>query len=189
MHAAPAAGRPCLDELIESAWSDLREIVVREVRRRGDSANRHHETSILDEAMVRLLTQRSAIVDPSHLRGLVTIFVRRILADRRRRSRRYRRLLREAEGPRDRFAGPGRPGELLSEALASLQRHDERKFMTIVLSAMDRLPQDVIASVLGTSLATVERDLRYSRAWIAARLDEPSHDRIASGRRELPERP
>jgi DNA-directed RNA polymerase specialized sigma24 family protein len=35
---------------------------------------------------------------------------------------------------------------------------------------MDRLPQETIADILDTSLATVERDLRFARAWIAARL-------------------
>lgn len=174
---APAPTRPrSLEDLLEGAWQDLRAIVRREINARGPEAGDAHVSSVLGDAMVRVLSQRETIVDASHLRGLTTLFTRRILIDRQRRNQSYRKALRHAEGPNDPYAiREGVAGEL-ADALASLHRHDERKFMAITLSAMDRLPQETIASILGTSLATVERDLRFARAWIAARL-EPDRGR------------
>lgn len=156
--------------MVEAAWEDLRLIVRREIGARGPGACEARVSSVLGDAMLRVLSQREAIVDGSQLRGLTALFTRRILIDRQRRARRYRRVLRNAGAPHDPYAAGDGLGGDLADALDSLRRHDERKFMAITLSAMDRLPQDVIASVLGTSLATVERDLRFSRAWIAARL-------------------
>jgi len=161
---------PPIRAMVDAAWEDLRAIVRREIGARGPGAGEAHVSSVLGDAMLRVLSQREAIVDGSQLRGLTTLFTRRILIDRQRRARRYRRVLRNAGAPRDPYAAGDGLGGDLADALDSLRRHDERKFMAITLSAMDRLPQDVIASVLGTSLATVERDLRFSRAWIAARL-------------------
>lgn len=160
---------PPLRAMVEAAWEDLRSIVRREIGARG-AGGEAHVSSVLGDAMLRVLSQREAIVDGSQLRGLTTLFARRILIDRRRRARRYRRVLRNATAARDPYAAGDGRGADLADALDSLRRHDERKFMAITLSAMDRLPQDMIAAVLGTSLATVERDLRFSRAWIAARL-------------------
>jgi DNA-directed RNA polymerase specialized sigma24 family protein len=166
----PVASRS-LAELVESAWSDLHDIVRHEIRARGPEAGDAEVSSVLGDAMVRVFSQRATIVDGSHLRGLTTLFTRRILIDRNRRDRRRRRALRDAGGPHDPRTRPGDAGGELTEALDSLRRHDERKFMAITLAAMDRLPQETIANILDTSLATVERDLRFARAWIAARLD------------------
>lgn len=164
-----------IQELVKSAWEDLRLIVHREIRTRGNGACEAHVSSVLGDAMVRVLSQREPIVDGLQLRGLATLFTRRILIDRQRRARRHRWALRSATAPRDPYATRATDhAEDLSDALEALRRHDERKFMAITLSAIDRLPQDVIASILGTSLATTERDLRYSRAWIAARLHRPA---------------
>ena len=169
----PVAPRP-LAELVESAWSDLHDLVRREILSRGPEACEAQVSSVLGDAMVRVLSQRESIVDASHLRGLTTLFTRRILIDRHRRDRRRRKAIRNAKrdlaGPNDPFATRDDAAEGLAEALDSLRRHDERKFMAISLAAMDRLPQETVATILDTSLATVERDLRFARAWIAARL-------------------
>lgn len=162
---------PPIQDLVSTAWRELREIVRREIGSRREAACEARVSSVLGDAMIRILSQREPIVDGSQLMGLTTLFTRRILIDRQRRARRHRRVMRSAPGPRDPYTtrSPGLSQEL-ADALESLRRHDERKFMAITLAAMDRLPQDVIASVLGTSLATTERDLRFSRAWVAARL-------------------
>jgi DNA-directed RNA polymerase specialized sigma24 family protein len=169
----PVASRP-LAELVESAWSDLHDLVRREIQARGRESDEAQVSSVLGDAMVRIFSQRETIVDASHLRGLTTLFTRRILIDRHRRDRRRRRALRDAlrtgGGPHDPFATPDGAAGGLADALVSLRLHDERKFMAVTLAAMDRLPQETIADILDTSLATVERDLRFARAWIAARL-------------------
>lgn len=171
----PIESRP-LARLVHEAWADLHEIVRREIRSRGSDAGDAEVSSVLGDAMVRVLSQRETIVDASHLRGLTTLFTRRILIDRHRRDRRRRNALRIADGPHDPYAPPDGPAGDLSDALETLRRHDERKFMAITLAALDGLPQEVIASILGISLATVERDLRFARAWIAARLDRAARE-------------
>lgn len=160
-------------DLIDAAWEELLELARRELRSAGPGHGEERASSLLDEAMVHVLGQRSDIRNASQLRGLTTLFLRRILADRRRR----RRVSREALAEKARHGretaetapGLGLSGEL-AEALAALGEFDERKLACLSLSAARGLGDAEIAEQLGISRATVERDLRFARAFVAARL-------------------
>jgi RNA polymerase sigma factor (sigma-70 family) len=160
-------------ELIDAAWEELLDLARRELRSAGPGHGEERASSLLDEAMVQVLGQRSEIRNASQLRGLTTLFLRRILADRRRR----RRVVRDALGARAQVAreayetepGSGLSGEL-AEALIALGEFDERKLACLSLSAARGLGDAEIAEELGISRATVERDLRFARAFVASRL-------------------
>jgi len=58
----------------------------------------------------------------------------------------------------------------IHEALEALEALDERKARVMELSVFAGLTQREVAEALTTSPATVERDLRFARAWLANRL-------------------
>lgn len=168
------AGPDRRGDLIDSAWEELRELARRELRSAGPGGTGEAASSLLGEAMVQVLRQRNEIRNLSQLRGLTTIFLRRIIADRRRRSALHRRLLDERAAPEPSAESPATRLDLttdLAEALASLGEFDERKLACLSLSAAHGLADPEIAETLGISRATVERDLRFSRAFVAARLE------------------
>lgn len=159
--------------MIDAAWAELCELARRELASTGAGTEGHQASSLLDEAMVQMLKQHGEIRNLSQLRGLTTLFLRRIISDRRRRARLQRRYedarASEPERGAHRLDGRDMTGEL-AEALAALGEHDERKFSCLSLSAAHGFGNDEIARALGTSRATVERDLRFARAFVAARL-------------------
>lgn len=159
--------------LIDAAWAELCELARREVASTGAGTEGHQASSLLDEAMVQLLRQHGEIRNLSQLRGLTTLFLRRIIADRRRRARLHRRyedsLASEPEPVPSQRGSHDVTGEL-AEALAALAEYDDRKFSCLSLSAAHGFGNDEIAHALGTSRATVERDLRFARAFVASRL-------------------
>lgn len=166
--------------LIDAAWAELCQLARRELVSTGADVEGHQASSLLDEAMVQMLKQHGEIRNLSQLRGLTTLFLRRIISDRRRRARLHRRYedARASEpDPVPRHSAEGRDiTSDLAEALAALGEYDERKFSCLSLSAAHGFANDEIARALGTSRATVERDLRFARAFVAARLGI-SHDR------------
>lgn len=54
----------------------------------------------------------------------------------------------------------------VDEAMDRLARADERKARAVELHYFGGLQQKEIAGILGVSLATVERDLRFALSWI-----------------------
>jgi RNA polymerase sigma factor (TIGR02999 family) len=61
----------------------------------------------------------------------------------------------------------------LSEALARLLREDAPKHELVMLRYFAGLEQQEIAELLGVSLRTVERDWRFTRAWLKEALGTP----------------
>lgn len=160
-------------DLIDSAWDELRELAHRELKSSGAPGAGERASSLLGEAMVHVLRQRTEIRSLSQLRGLTTIFLRRIIADRRRRAGVHRRFLAERTVATEPGAAPDNRQDLtadLAESLAALGEFDERKLACLSLSAAHGLSDAEIAETLGISRATVERDLRFARAFVASRL-------------------
>jgi DNA-directed RNA polymerase specialized sigma24 family protein len=58
----------------------------------------------------------------------------------------------------------------VEHALTELEALDPRKCRIAELALIVGLEQTEIAATLGLSLSTVERDLRFSRAWLKTRL-------------------
>lgn len=58
----------------------------------------------------------------------------------------------------------------VERALAELEALDARKCRVVEMSLLLGLPQEEIAKTLDVSVPTVERDLRFARAWLRERL-------------------
>jgi RNA polymerase sigma factor (TIGR02999 family) len=65
--------------------------------------------------------------------------------------------------------------EELDEALHRLERLDERQARMIEQRYFGGLSLEEIAGAMSVSLATVKRDLRSARAWLATELGETGH--------------
>ena len=62
--------------------------------------------------------------------------------------------------------------DLLDEALNALRQLDARKSEIIEMSYLLGLTREQIAASLGVSVPTVDRDLRFARAWLQQRLSD-----------------
>jgi RNA polymerase sigma factor (sigma-70 family) len=69
---------------------------------------------------------------------------------------------------------PDREGELLAidDALTRLAANDERAAKVVELHYFGGLTYDEIAEALGVSAATVDRDLRFAKAWLYRELKD-----------------
>ena len=54
----------------------------------------------------------------------------------------------------------------LDQALEQLAAHDARAARVIVMTGFSGMRHDEVAAAIGVSIPTVERDLRFARAWL-----------------------
>lgn len=187
----PPGSRPqpeSFDGLVARSYTGLKRLASMAIRENRDGAAlASGPTSVLNEALGRLSAQQSRPQGEEQLRGLTTITLRRVLADRRRRHEADKR-----GGGRAPVAIGDAAAHLLESvghqssreesiarvraALAALLQCEPRRGEALVLFASSGLSTVQIAEVLGVSVPTVERDLRFARTWIAAWLEERGED-------------
>jgi RNA polymerase sigma factor (sigma-70 family) len=66
---------------------------------------------------------------------------------------------------------PSAPVEDLARALERLEALDARKSEVVRLRFLWGYENEEVAGILGVSTATVERDWKFARAWLAAELE------------------
>jgi RNA polymerase sigma factor (TIGR02999 family) len=179
--------------LVARAYPALRGIAALVLREHRDAQQlASGPTSVLHEALERVARQDESPRNESQLRGVTAIVLRRVMLDRRRRREAAKRgggvqpealFEQSAAQPRHAPTWPvgGRDArEALRASVAELHRSHPRACEAFLLVTLHGLAQATVAEILGVSLPTVERDLRFARAWIAARvLEEDLGDRRA----------
>lgn len=172
LHAWRGGDRQALDQLIPSIYRELHRLAQSSMR--GEAAGATLQpTALVNEAFVRLVEMDVPWQDRAHFFAIAAGLMRRIIIDQARRRRALRR------------GGPQRPATLgdvasavpeladlldLDEALGRLEQIDERKHRVVELRLFAGLTIAETAEVLELSHATVERDLKMARAWLAAEL-------------------
>lgn len=134
-------------------------------------------TALVHEAFMRIAGNASITFEGrSHFLAVAAMAMRNVLADHARRRRAEKR---GGEWERVTLTGLGSDdGERmidaldLDEALAALQREDERQAKIVELRFYGGLSVDEVALILGVSPRTVDLDWRMARAWLRNRLDE-----------------
>ena len=137
-------------------------------------------TSLVTETVIRLMGQRELPADDSHLRGLASVFMTRVIADRRRRrlaakrdARMTFRLDTEAEASL-RADGSGTPAradlEQLERAMVLLAATNPRQMEVVTLHSVAGIAMGRVAQMLGISEATAHRDLDEGRRLLAKQL-------------------
>jgi RNA polymerase sigma factor (TIGR02999 family) len=162
-----------LDELAPLVYADLRRLAAYHL---GSERASHtlQATALAHEAFLRLVKADVPWQDRAHFMAVAARAMRRILVDHARARAREKR-----GGATQRIsleetvvlADAPQPELLeLDSALHRLAELDERKARAIELVYFGGLTQREASEALGTSLATVECELRQARTWLHREL-------------------
>jgi RNA polymerase sigma factor (TIGR02999 family) len=163
-----------LDELVPALYTELRSIAHQRLRRAPHEASLN-TTGLVHAAYLRLVTSTGRTFNgPSHFLALASQVMRSVLVDSARARVAVKR------------GGGGTPEALhderwvaevdldrvmeLDEALSRLQQLDERQARMVEQRYFGGLTLEEVAAASNLSLATVKRELRSARAWLAGEL-------------------
>ena len=143
-------------------------------RERGDHTLQ--PTALVSELYLRLLKQREiSWNDRAHFYAFAAHMMRNLLKDHARAHIANRRGGKESVKIElnDEIAWVGSSPESvlhLDAALADLEKLDNRKARVVELRCFLSMSMQETAEVLNISLATAERDLKFSRIWLYQRI-------------------
>jgi RNA polymerase sigma factor (TIGR02999 family) len=175
--------RPVLDEMLPLVYEELHRLASSYLaRERPDHTLQ--PTALVHEAYLRLVPQRG--VDwgnRAQFLGVAAGMMRRILVNHardraagKRGGGRRRVSLSHVELPAAGGEAPDIDLIVLEDALVRLAALDERKAKVVELRFFGGLTMSEVAEVLGISLATVEREWSFSRAWLFDAIDGSTPD-------------
>jgi RNA polymerase sigma factor (TIGR02999 family) len=159
------------DAVLALVYDRIRQLAARRLR---GNAGALEPTELAHELVLNLLDADVQWQDRVHFFKTVAVAMRNILHDLGRRQGALRHgggqlrvTLRAAEDLGEQRSDDA---EALHEALLALRALDPRKADVVELAHLVGLGLDEVAAVLDVSLPTVNRDLRFARAWIRQRL-------------------
>jgi RNA polymerase sigma factor (TIGR02999 family) len=169
------SGHPqALDRLTPLVYDELRRL-ARNYMRAERGSHTLQATAVVHEAFLRLIQANVALQDRGHFFALASRLMRRVLVDHAKSRSRIKRN----SGARDFVAEVS--GETLppmdfdvialDDALEGLQQMEPRLAQVIELHYFGGLTYDQIAAAVGTSAATVHRDIRLARAFLLNEID------------------
>ena len=168
LRGARAGDKEALDSLFALAYDELRRIAKRV---RGDRSDTLSTTALVHEAYLKLLPSKVPANDAAHFKLLIARAMREVLIDAARRRSANKRgggafavtLDEELQ------SSPLSEGQLLglNEALEELERVDPRRASVVECRFFGGLNVDETAAALEMSTATVKRDWRIAKAWLA----------------------
>lgn len=155
-----------IERVTDLVYQDLRRLAAYHLKAESD-AERWQATTLVHEAYLRMSSLRS--IDwkgRAHFISVVTGIMRRILVDRARaRNAAKREVVPLPETP-----APHEYRQLdtlaVDQALERMSVHYPRCGQVVELHFFGDLDFHEIAGMLDLSLATVERDWRFARAWL-----------------------
>ena len=164
----PAEDGP--DQLLPAVYGELRRLAAAYLRgeRPGHTLQ---PTALVHEAYVRLIDQRQIDwTNRAQFVGIAAVMMRRILvnhardriADKRGGGAEHVPLTLSGEG----IGAPEVDLLDLHDALTDLTETDPRKGRIVELKFFGGLTTEEIAATLDVSVATVERDWKFTRAWL-----------------------
>jgi RNA polymerase sigma factor (TIGR02999 family) len=134
----------------------------------------------VNEAFVRLVGQgaRADWESRSHFVAIAANHMRQILVDYARRHRAAKRGAGATMVVLDDARAASEPPSVdvlaLDEALSKLAEVDARKARAMELKFFGGLEMAEIASLLGVSVKTIEKDVRLGAAWLRSALSAPA---------------
>jgi len=164
--AGEAGARDRLSILI---YDQLKGLAYSRFAREG-SMQTLQPTALVHEALMRLWQAAEQPQNRAHLFALAALHMRSILIDYARAKGAERRGGNQPQLTLERFEElvPAATSDFLEleEALCALEREEPRAAEAITLSYFGGLSQEEIAEYQGASLSTVERSLRFGKAWL-----------------------
>jgi RNA polymerase sigma factor (TIGR02999 family) len=172
------SGHPqALDRLTPLVYNELRRL-ARNYMRGERGSHTLQATAVVHEAFLRLIQANVAPQDRGHFFALASRLMRRVLVDHAKSRSRMKRN----SGARDFIAEdtsevlPPMDFDVvaLDDALEGLLQMEPRLAQVIELHYFGGLTYDQIAAAVGTSPATVHRDIRLARAWLLNEIGGPA---------------
>lgn len=167
-----------MDQAVEIIYSDLRRLAAFHIGKHHGSRNAAltlQPTALVNETYIKLLRQKVGYTDREHFLAIATRLMLRVLIDHQRSKSAAKR-----GGDQIRVTLTGLPSHHseadaaacnILDALEKLETLDRRKADVIRLRAVWGMEMREVAESLGVSLATVERDWRFAKNWLAEELD------------------
>jgi RNA polymerase sigma factor (TIGR02999 family) len=175
LNGARQGDKESMDALFALAYDELRRIAKRV---RGDKSQTLSTTALVHEAYLKLVPSKIPANDAAHFKLLIARAMREVLIDAARRREAGKRGGGDLAITLDDNiqAVPLQAAQLLDlhEALEELNRVDPRRASVVECRFFGGLDIDETAAALGLSSATVKRDWRIARAWLAHALSTPS---------------
>lgn len=173
LHAWSAGEAPAAEAVLEIVYDRMRQLAANKLR--ANPGNGLEPTELANELVINLLEAHVEWVDRVHFFRTVAVAMRNLLCDLGRKQLaakhgggQLRVTFRAAENePAPEFT----QAETLHEALLELRANDARKADVIELTYLVGLEHEEVAKVLDVSLATVNRDLRFARAFLRDRME------------------
>jgi RNA polymerase sigma-70 factor (ECF subfamily) len=165
------------DELIALIYDELRQVASR-LMRSERSDHTLPPTAVVHEAVIRLLGDAvfDTARDRNYLFASAARAMREVLIDHARRRSADRRGGHRRRVPLDQvvdyFEEQGVDVVAVHEALDRLTQWNERQGQVMTLRYFGGLTVPEVATALGVSVVTVERDWRLARAWLRGQLRE-----------------
>jgi RNA polymerase sigma factor (TIGR02999 family) len=168
------SGHPqALDRLTPLVYEELRRL-ARGYMRAERGSHTLQATAVVHEAFLRLIQANVNLQDRGHFFALASRLMRRVLVDHAKSRSRLKRNagIRELSGEE-----AGRvPATIevdmvaLDDALESLLQLEPRLAQVIELHYFGGMTYDEIAAAVGSSAATVHRDIRLAKAWLLSEI-------------------
>ena len=170
------------DALAEAIYDDLRAMARRHLVKDfgpGMAGATIQPTVLANDTLMKLIRQRQRFDNAGHFFAIASRVMMRVLLDYHRERQALKRgggqtrVPLDSNHPDDRRPADGTAGlESFDQALAQLAERDARKADVVRYRVLWGLGNEQIAEAIGVSLATVERDWAFARAWLARELAE-----------------
>lgn len=156
------------DRLVALVYDEVRAIARRQLARHAEATLR--PTELAHEALIRVLQQTGEWQSRRHLLNVIALATRQVLVDSARRRHAQKRDGGVATDLESVEAEVSVPSLDLDESLDALGHTDARAAEIVSLTYFGGLERNEIAELLGLSLSSVDRSLRFGRAWLKAAL-------------------
>lgn len=177
LESAASGDESAVDALIERVYGELEQLAARRMRERfgpGLGGVTLEPAALVNETFLKLLRRPLAFENRRHFFSFATRVMLRALTDYQRARAAAKR---GGDQVRVTLTGLGSPDEavapevaIVSSSLEALEELDPRKAEVVALKVFWGLEMAEIGERLGVSLRTVERDWRFARSWLKARL-------------------
>jgi len=171
LHEWCGGDEQALDKLTPVVYAELKHIAVR-IFRGERSGHTLQPTALVNEAYLKLINVDVNWQDRAHFFAMAARMMRRILVNHANARLATKRgggdvSVTYVEGA---LGGSTEQSELsllvLSDLIDKLSEQDERCAQAIELQYFGGLTHEEMSEALGVSTATLERDLRFAKAWL-----------------------
>ncbi|OPZ10006.1 MAG: RNA polymerase sigma factor [Alphaproteobacteria bacterium ADurb.BinA280] len=167
--------RSALDRLLPEVYSLLRRMASSRIGV-NDRTPTLEPTALVHEALLRLMGQGADWQNRSHFLAIAALQMRAVLVDHARSRMAAKRGGGAAVltlGALDAESNARNEIDLLAldQAMDQLRAQDERTARVIEMNYFAGMQREEIAEVLAVSVATVDRDLRFARAFLNRQLN------------------